>query len=54
MGDSLKRKDKLEQLRLEMYMHYKETKDEQEVVAISQELDKLIYEFISLPREKVL
>ncbi|WP_117168734.1 aspartyl-phosphate phosphatase Spo0E family protein [Paraliobacillus sediminis] len=49
MGDSQAQNERLEQLRLQMYMKYSKTKDEKEIVEISQELDKLIYEFISIP-----
>ncbi len=49
VGDSQAQNERLEQLRLQMYMKYSKTKDEKEIVEISQELDKLIYEFISIP-----
>ena len=39
----------MERLRLKMYRSYQENKDNEEVVLISQELDKLINEFIALP-----
>ncbi|MCZ0702137.1 aspartyl-phosphate phosphatase Spo0E family protein [Natronobacillus azotifigens] len=35
----------MEQLRHKMYKRYQETKDLQEVVAVSQELDKLLNQY---------
>ncbi|WP_112181930.1 MULTISPECIES: Spo0E family sporulation regulatory protein-aspartic acid phosphatase [Paraliobacillus] len=54
MGDTKIKNEQLEQLRLQMYMRYSKTKDEKEIVEISQELDKLIYEFISTPSKKII
>ena len=49
MGNTSLRESKMERLRLKMYRSYQENKDNEEVVLISQELDKLINEFIALP-----
>lgn len=54
VGDSQTKNERLEQLRQQMYMKYSKAKDEKEIVEISQELDKLIYEFISIPGKNCL
>lgn len=54
VGDSQTKNERLEQLRRHMYISYSKRKDEKEIVEISQELDKLIYEFISMPSKNRL
>lgn len=39
--------EKIEKLRQEMYQHYEGHTNKQEVVTVSQELDKLIYQYIA-------
>lgn len=43
------REKKLEKLRLQMYQSFQDDRYGEEVVTISQELDKLINEFIVVP-----
>ncbi|WP_170287591.1 aspartyl-phosphate phosphatase Spo0E family protein [Aquibacillus halophilus] len=43
------REKKMEILRLEMYRCYQENRDSEEVIKVSQELDKLLNAFLSLP-----
>ncbi|WP_338045037.1 Spo0E family sporulation regulatory protein-aspartic acid phosphatase [Paraliobacillus quinghaiensis] len=42
------KREEIEKLRLQMYSRYNSTKNKQELLAVSQELDKLIYEFITI------
>ncbi|WP_220464443.1 aspartyl-phosphate phosphatase Spo0E family protein [Paraliobacillus salinarum] len=39
--------EKIEELRHQMYQHFDNTQNKQDIVAISQELDKLIYDYIA-------
>lgn len=49
MGDL--RESKIEKLRLKMYQSFQQDRHGEEVVNISQELDKLLNEFIVLPKK---
>ncbi len=50
--DNKEKLEQIEKLRVQMYQQFKSTKNRQEVVDISQELDKLIYEFITSSHKK--
>ncbi|MFB1049942.1 Spo0E family sporulation regulatory protein-aspartic acid phosphatase [Paraliobacillus sp. JSM ZJ581] len=44
--------EKIEELRHQMYQHFDNTQNKQDIVAISQELDKLIYDYIVSSNKK--
>ncbi|MBM7570429.1 aspartyl-phosphate phosphatase Spo0E family protein [Aquibacillus albus] len=52
MGQTTLRERKLEKLRLQMYKSFQQDRYGEEVVSISQELDKLLNEFIVMPKSK--
>ncbi|WP_090852655.1 aspartyl-phosphate phosphatase Spo0E family protein [Paraliobacillus sp. PM-2] len=44
--------EEIEKLRHQMYQYYKCTKNKQDVITVSQELDKLIYDYIASTNKK--